>query len=250
MDHAGLLQIVWWQTFWNWCFFISYLHKEWITVGLNIYVLINDFFLTCGGPNYWFERYGSSHRSMIHSLFIYLHHSNLKCWSFHKHFINFVHIYEGLCFAFVVVQRCWNRLLLSTSASSGLLCKPPWDVREPLRSGCTPLCFQWHDLSPDSSWKYNIELLEAGRATVESVHLLFTAVLVKITVQFWFFRTSCQLEKKNKNKNKSHSWPWILLCLDLTWFPEALAPQSRKLWYSSNVYLLLILYGKYLLFWI
>lgn len=132
----------------------------------------------------------------------YLHHFNLKCESFHKHFIDFVHVYEGLCFASVVVQRCWNRLLLSTSASSGLLREPPWQMWEPLRGSCTQICFRWQNLQPDPPWRYNIELLEAGRTTVESAHLLTAS----------FGKNNCpvlvllNLMPTWEKKKKSHNW--------------------------------------------
>lgn len=101
--------------------------------------------------------------------------SNLKCWSFHKHFINFVPSYEGLCFAFVfVVQRCWNRLLLSTSAPPGL-------------PRCAGASSKWlHSilfLVTSSFARFSVkvqQLLEVRRATVESVHLLTASFGKKI----------------------------------------------------------------------
>lgn len=122
------------------------------------------------------------------------HRSNLKCWSFRKHFINFVPSYEGLCFAFVfVVQRCWNRLLLSASASSGL-------------QRCAGASSKWLPSSlflvTSSFARFSVkvqQLLEVRRATVESVHLL--------TASFG----------KNNNNNNNNCPVLVLQNLMPTW---------------------------------
>lgn len=173
------------------------------------------FFKACGRPNYWFERCGGSHGSVTHSLCVPLwgrgfdsHLSNLECWSFHKHFISFVCSCEGLCSAFAVVQRCWNRLLLSASTSPGLqrCARASW-------KGRTRPCFWCGALSPDSLWRYSSCWRSEEPRWNQFIYLL--PVLVnKITVQFWFFRTSCQLEKKKDKQISQLALDSTVLRLD------------------------------------
>lgn len=135
------------------------------------------------------------------------HHSILKCWSFHKHFINFVPSYEGLCFAFVL----WSKGAETDCCLVLPLLQGFRDVREPLLSDCTQPCFWWQALSPDSPWRYSSYWRSEEPRWNQFIYLL--PVLVK-TVQFWFFRTSCQLEKKKDKQISQLALDSTVLRLD------------------------------------
>jgi hypothetical protein len=126
----------------------SHLPREWIMVGWNIPVFINDerFF------HFAFSKTVADQTTDLKGMLdlsekwpdrsalawdddFYLHCCDLKCLQFHKHFINFVLTYVGPCFC--CGQRCWNRLLLSTSSS---FLEGHSATRRPVRrSSCTQI---------------------------------------------------------------------------------------------------------------